>query len=114
MTKTLRVLGILFLGIVLFQMTGVLQAQEGGVLKGKVIDANEKLAVPTVKVTVAGTKRFALTGAEGTFVIQNVPPGTYKIVFELAGFISETRKDVVIGAGQTVDLDVALSIGLRP
>ncbi len=111
MTKTLRVLGILFLGIVLFQMTGVLQAQEGGVLKGKVIDANEKLAVPTVRVTVAGTKKFALTGAEGTFVIPNIAPGTYKIVFELAGFIPETRRDVVIGAGQTVELDVTLSIG---
>ncbi len=111
MTKALRVLGILFLGVILFQMTGVLQAQEGGVLKGKVIDANEKLAVPTVKVTIAGTKRFALTGAEGTFVIKNIPPGTYKIVFELAGFIPETRKDIVIGAGKTVELNATLTIG---
>lgn len=111
MSKRVGVLGILFLGVLLFQLNGALQAQEGGVLTGKVIDANEKLAVPTVKVTIAGTKRFALTGAEGTFVIKNIPAGTYKIVFELAGFIPETRKDVVIGSGQTVELNVSLTIG---
>ena len=111
MTKTLRVLGILFLGVFLFQFTGALQAQEGGDIRGKVIDANEKMPVPTVKVTVSGTKRYALTGPEGTFVIKNIPPGTYRIVFELAGFIRETRKDVTVGAGQTAELNVTLTIG---
>ena len=114
MSKKVGVLGILFLGVLLFQLNGALQAQEGGVLTGKVIDANEKLAVPTVKVTIAGTKRFALTGADGTFVIKNIPAGTYKVVFELAGFIPETRKDVVVAAGTDGRAQRDPDHGVRP
>jgi vitamin B12 transporter len=111
MTKTLRVLGILFLGVFLFRSAGALQAQQGGDLKGKVIDANEKMPLPLVKVTIFGTKRSALTGPEGTFIMKNIPPGIYKVVFELAGFIPETRKDVTVGAGQTAELNATLIIG---
>jgi len=111
MTKTLRVLVILFLAVFLFRFAGALQAQQGGELKGKVIDANEKMPLPTVKVTIAGTKRYALTAPDGTFVMKNVAPGLYKILFELAGFITETRKDVTIAAGETAELNVSLSMG---
>jgi vitamin B12 transporter len=109
MTKTGKVLGIAVL--FLFSLTGFLHAQEGGSLSGKVIDANEKMPLPTVKVTVLGTKRFALTGPEGTYVIKNIPPGVYKIVFSLAGFIDETRKDVAIASSQTVELNVTMTMG---
>ncbi len=111
MTKTLKVLGILFFGVSLFWSTGALQAQEGGDLKGKVVDANEHMPLPTVKVTVSGTKRFTLTGPEGTFFVKNIPPGVYKVVFEIVGFIPETRKDVTIAAGQTAELNVSLFMG---
>ncbi len=111
MTKTLRVLFVLFLAVFLFRFAGALQAQQGGDLKGKVIDANEKMPLPTVKVTISGTKRFALTGPDGTFVMKNVPLGVYKVVFELAGFISVTRKDVNIAAGETAELNVSLAMG---
>ena len=111
MTKKLRVLGILFLGALLFGFAGPLQAQLGGDLKGKVIDANEKMPLPTVKVTVAGTKQFALTATDGTFVIEDIPPGVYRVVFELAGFITETRKDVSIVSEQTAVLNATLTVG---
>lgn len=111
MTKTLRVLVIVFLAVFLFRFAGALEAQQGGDLKGKVIDKNEKMPLPTVKVTISGTKRYALTAPDGTFVMKNVAPGLYKIVFELAGFITETRKDVSIAAGETAELNVSLSMG---
>ena len=111
MTKTLRVGVILFLAVFLFCSAGALQAQQGGDIKGKVVDANEKLPLPTVKVTITGTKRFAVSGPDGAYFLKNVPPGTYKVVFELAGFIPVTRKDVVIAAGETVDLNVSLAEG---
>jgi vitamin B12 transporter len=111
MTKKLGVLGILFLGALLFGLAGPLQAQPGGDLKGKVIDANEKMPLPTVKVTVAGTKKFALTAPDGTFVIEDIPPGVYRVVFELAGFITETRKEVSIASEQTAELNATLTVG---
>ena len=114
MTRTLRVLGIIFLAFSLFQVAGALQAQGqegGGEIRGKVVDANEKLPLPTVKVTILGTKRFALSAADGKYFFKNVPPGTYKVVFDLAGFLPETRKDVTVTAGQTVEINAALAEG---
>jgi vitamin B12 transporter len=111
MTKTLRVVFILFLAAVFFGSAGALQAQPGGDVKGKVVDANEKLPLPTVKVTIVGTKRFAVSGPDGAYFVKDVPPGTYKVVFELAGFIPVTRKDVVVTAGATVELNASLAEG---
>jgi vitamin B12 transporter len=111
MNKPTKALSVLFLGIALVLAAGALQAQETGTLKGKVIDANAKLPLPTVKVTVMGTRRFALTDFEGAFASLELPPGTYRVVFELAGFLTETRKDVIITAGQTTDLQVVMRMG---
>jgi len=110
MRKALRVFGIFFLALVFLRFCPILAAQETGVLKGKVVDQNEKLPLPTVKVTIQGTKLYAVTGPDGTFAIKKVLPGTYKITFELDGFLTETRKDIMIGAGQTAELSVAMTM----
>ncbi len=111
MTKTGRIRGILALSFILFLMAAALPAQPVGSLTGKVVDANDKMPLPTVKVTVTGTRLFALTSPDGVYVIKNVPEGVYKVTFQLAGFIEETRKDVSVSAGQTVTLDATMIMG---
>ncbi len=102
---------IMTLAISLLLLSGLSQAQQGGTLKGKVIDKNEKFPLPTVRVSITGTKKFGVTSAEGDFVITDVPAGTYKVVFELAGYLTETQKDVTIGAGQTVEINLSMGMG---
>src|SRR5665647_962981 len=111
MSKKLKVLNVLFLGLCLVLSAGLVRAQENGSLKGKIVDANEKLPLPTVKVTIMGTRKSAITNAEGVFLAKDLPAGTYKVVFELAGFLTETRKDVVITAGGTTELEIAMRTG---
>jgi outer membrane receptor protein involved in Fe transport len=111
MNKTIKMTSVLFLAFCMALSSGALWAQGNGILKGKVLDDNEKLPLPTVKVTVMGTRRSATTNSEGDYTVRDIPPGTYKVVFELAGFQTETRKDVVIPAGRTLALDVLLRMG---
>ena len=86
-------------------------AQTGGTLKGTVVDSNGKFGLPTVRVSVARTKKFAASQADGTFVIENIPAGTYTVSFELAGYITNNKKAVRITAGETTELAVALDSG---
>ena len=76
MSKKSRVLSVLLVSFCLVLSAGLLRAQEKGSLKVKVVDANEKLPLPTVKVTVTGMRKPAVTNAEGIFLAEGLPAGT--------------------------------------
>lgn len=62
-------------------------------------------------VIVVGTALGALSGGNGSFIIERVPPGTYEIEFSFIGY-KTTRVDVTIAAGQRVS--VSGRLGLDP
>ncbi|MCH8269523.1 MAG: carboxypeptidase regulatory-like domain-containing protein, partial [Acidobacteria bacterium] len=49
-------------------------------------------------------RREVSSGAEGQFVIQQLPPGTYQVQASRAGFVSRMQKKVELRAGQVVQL----------
>jgi vitamin B12 transporter len=112
MVKSIRIFGVILLILsgCLLGSAGLL-AQEGGTIKGKVIDRNEKFPLPTVRVSVAGVKKYALSAPDGSFTIKGVPPGVYKVVFEVAGYLTETVKDVTVAAGETAEVNASMSMG---
>ncbi|MBN1466441.1 TonB-dependent receptor [candidate division KSB1 bacterium] len=61
-------------------------AQSTGSLEGKVTDLATGEALPGVNVTVIGTVLGAATDADGYFVIQRIPPGTYGIQVTMIGY----------------------------
>ena len=61
-------------------------------LKGLVINDTDGLALPGVDVLVVGTNLRTLTIEDGTYVIKNIPEGTYKIEFHLQYFLKKTIK----------------------
>ena len=59
------------------------------------------------KIKVLDTSFYAVTGADGTFKIKNVPPGTYPIVaWQAVG--GEYRGEVKVAPGGAADVQVAL------
>ncbi len=111
MKQTARILSVLFLCFGLLGSAVALQAQEFGTLTGKVVDRNEKVPLPTVRVSIAGVKLYALTGLDGMFTIKNVPVGSHKVVFELSGYVTETLKNVKITMGDTTEVNAVLNQG---
>lgn len=84
-----------------------------GALNGKVTD-NTGAVLPGVTVTVSspalmGT-RMAVTSDLGLYRFPAVPPGEYKVVFELAGFSTVTRDAIRVGLGFTATVNVELSV----
>jgi hypothetical protein len=92
-----------------------LAAQIGaGALAGDIVD-QAGAAVPgaTITVVAEGTNRSrtAVTGLDGSYRAPGLAPGLYRIRVELNGFRPLTRNGVRIATGETVRLDLTLTVG---
>jgi hypothetical protein len=86
-----------------------------GSLNGTVTDpsgANVAGATVTVINTATGAERSGTTNSIGTFEIQQLQPGTYKVTVEAQGFKKAVSMDVVVSVASATALNIPLEIGL--
>ncbi len=86
-----------------------------GEIIGKVVDESGSI-LPGVTVTlrgagVAGTPTVT-TSETGTYRFPVLPPGTYDVEYTLAGFTTLKREAIPVAVGSTVELDVAMKVGV--
>src|SRR5688572_17984054 len=95
-------------------MTGAASAQATGSIFGKVTDASGGV-LPGVTVTVSGPALLAplvgVTQESGAYQFPVVPVGTFSVKFELTGFKTVTRNNIVIVTGFNAPLDMKLEVG---
>ena len=84
-----------------------LAAQETGIVEGTVVDATEQ-PIAGAQVSIVGTQRGTITGADGTFRIANVAAGARQIRASRIGYGAQTQPVEVI-AGQTVTVALSLT-----
>lgn len=94
--------------LALCAFSGLLSAQVNGTVTGTVIDSSGA-AIPeatvSLQLTGAATAAFtAKTNSAGTFTIVGVPPNTYDLVIEAAGFLKVIRRNVEVLPGRGTDL----------
>ena len=75
---------LLLFFLLLVQTLGA--AAQGGGVRGRVVDAATKEALPGVSVLISGTTTGTSSGNEGDFSITGLQPGTYKVVFSSIGY----------------------------
>ena len=84
-----------------------------GSINGKVTD-NTGGVLPGVTVTASSTSmqgiRTDVTNEAGEYRFPAVPPGTYKLVYELAGFGTVNREAIQVGLGFTATVNTELSV----
>ncbi|HSC29141.1 MAG TPA: carboxypeptidase regulatory-like domain-containing protein [Vicinamibacterales bacterium] len=84
-----------------------------GVIQGTVTDSSGA-SVPgaTVEVRNVDTNlvRSLVTEADGRFVFLQLPPGTYRVTFTLAGFATLVQEPVVLTVGQAVILPAVMKV----
>src|SRR5262245_37796248 len=89
----------------IFFCTSVCQAQiSSSALNGTVTDATGSV-VPRASVTVTSTStgfaRSVVTSDNGAYAVSDIPPGTYEVSAEAAGFKKAVVSDVRLYVGQT-------------
>ena len=82
-------------------------------LSGVVYDPSKAVlpgAAVTVTNTETGVTRTSVTGGGGRYAFLALPPGTYTVRVELAGFAPQVRDNVALMLGSSVDLPLALAL----
>jgi hypothetical protein len=87
------------------------QVTQTGSIRGTVVDPSG-LGIPGATVSIANSTRLVVrslsTSADGTFVFQSVPNGTYEVSAEAAGFNKVVRTQVILRSGENAVLDLEL------
>ena len=99
-------------GLILIAAVSV-YAQYTGAIRGQVADQNGAI-VPGATLTLTGAalqgQKTVVTDAEGNFVFLGLAPGAYEITVKQTGFQSAKQGGVNLRAGQTLTLDLKLSV----
>jgi Ca-activated chloride channel homolog len=82
---------------------GTVRNASGGAMRGVAVHARGPAPAQTL---ATGT-----TDARGTFTIDTLAPGTYRVEFVLNGFVTHAREDVVVRPGAAVSLTVQMRPG---
>ena len=100
----------------LFLLGSALAWSQGGTaqINGTVQDASG-LAVPGAEIkvtqTATGVVRSAVSGADGSFVLPDLPIGPYLVEVTKEGFSKHVQSGLVLQVDQNAALDVALRVG---
>jgi len=87
-----------------------------GKIAGKVTDAETGEALIGINVLIEGTSLGAATNIDGNYVINNVEPGTYTLIFSGVGYQKKIVTNVKVSSDFTTRIDIQLSteaIGLE-
>jgi len=105
---------ILFSLLLLSQLE--LYAAGTGKIVGKVTDTQTGEELIGINVLVENTTIGAATGIDGTYIINNIEPGLYSLVFSGVGYQKKIVTDVRVSSDFTTTIDIQLSteaIGLE-
>ena len=84
-----------------------------GAINGKVADESDA-ALPGATITIASPSmqgsRNTVSGEDGSYRFAGVPPGDYRVTYELTGFATVVREGVRVGLGFTATLNIELKV----
>ena len=102
----------IFMAMLLAAGASAFAQETTGTISGTVVDP-QGLAMPGVTVTVTGPQgsKTAVTDSTGRFTAPFLTPSVYSVKSELQGFTPVERLNVTVGLGQTVELDLKMTVG---
>ena len=84
-------------------IAGVVTDSSGAVLPGVTVEAASPALIEKV--------RNAVTDGEGRYSFVALQPGTYSVTFSLSGFNTSRREGILLTAGFTAAVSVAMQVG---
>ncbi len=105
MSKTLL---IIIASMLLFFSVKTVKSQQTGSLKGTVIDKENGDPLISATVFIKGTKKGANTKFDGTFIIKDIPVGTYTLEISYVGYKKYEITGIEIKPGKINAIDVLM------
>ena len=107
--KLLRFLAVLMLALA----PSTAMAQQTGEIAGRASDRSGAV-LPGTTVTVAGSAlmqpRVSITSAAGTYLVPELPIGTYSVTFDLPGFRTVVMQDIRVTIGFRAQVNGVLDV----
>lgn len=100
--------------LILFLLISTLiQAQEQtGSIAGKLLDQEMNMEpLPFANVIIKGTSKGSTTDIQGLFLLEDVEPGTYTIVFSFLGYETLEVPNVQVEAGKVTEINTEMGAG---
>lgn len=81
-----------------------------GKIAGMVNDADTREALIGINIMIEGTSTGAATDIDGRYVINNVDPGVYTLIFSGVGYQKKIVTNVRVNSGFTTQIDAELPV----
>jgi hypothetical protein len=82
--------------------------QQAGSIRGVVYDKDFDVPLGAAKVLVLELQRSVETTGQGNYLVGELAPGTYTLVFSKDGYVRQVRPDVVVTGGQLTEVNMWL------
>lgn len=103
-----RVLFVGF-GVSLFLFVGRTYAQVSGSIRGLVTDRDfNDRPLEGVAVLVVQTEQTVVSNEQGVYLIRDVEPGTYTLIFTKEGFVRQVEVDVLVNSGELSEVSASM------
>ncbi|HKQ60146.1 MAG TPA: TonB-dependent receptor [Candidatus Polarisedimenticolaceae bacterium] len=86
-----------------------LRGAGSGGIRGSVRDRDFDSPLSGVRVSILGTGLVSFTAADGTFLFERVPEGSFTLAFDKEGYERELLPSVVVAAGALAEVRAALA-----
>ncbi|MEZ5290891.1 MAG: TonB-dependent receptor [Vicinamibacterales bacterium] len=83
------------------RLTGIVTDAQQGILPGVTVTAQSPALIGV---------QTAITETDGRYRFPSLPPGRYTLTFELGGFQTTKRENIVLALGQTLNVDQQLAV----
>lgn len=94
--------------LIVLLLPALLNAQNNGILSGKIIDKITQQPLSGANVMIEGSSKGVVADSNGVFRITGIALKTYNIVFTTIGYKSETLYNMAINAGNEKNVTVEL------
>jgi len=100
----------IYFSVLLVALTLSVQAQQSGIIKGRVLDS-DNLSMPGATVILESLNKGTVTDNYGYYTLTGVPAGAYDLRVSYIGFKSD-EQTVTIEPGKTTTADFILEAGI--
>jgi hypothetical protein len=114
MRKERRLFGIALFVVLMLAMSAMSFAQGLTAVTGRITDPTGAV-IPGVEITITnaatGAVRTVVSNEQGIYSAAQLPPGTYNIKAELAGFKPKAANNVALPVDQIITVNLPLEVG---